>query len=260
MINALSTAATGLEAQTANIERISNDIANANTDGYKRSRIDFEDLMYQTIKEPGGELGQSTQSPVGIQQGKGVRVGAAHKLFEPGPARMTSHPFDLMIEGTGFFPVSKPNGQIAYSRVGAFKLDAQGKMMTGAGASLIPQITVPPNAASVMFKPNGEVVMTTPEGGETTLGQIQLVTFQNPEGLSAMGNGLYGPTAASGGPLQGVPGENGMGTILQGALEGSNVNVANSMVDMITTQRAYEMNAKVMSIADQMLSATVNVK
>ncbi len=260
MIKALSTAATGLEAQSANIERISNDLANANTDGFKRSRIDFEDLMYQTLKEPGGELGANTQSPVGIQQGLGVRVGATHKLFEQGPARVTGNQLDLMIEGNGFFPVQKPNGQVAYTRTGAFKLDAQGRVMLTGGAQLIPQITIPANAMEVRIAPNGEVNATLAGGAEAQLGQIQLITFQNPEGLSAQGGGLYAATGASGGPLQGVPGENGLGAIMQAALEGSNVNVANSMVEMITTQRAYEMNAKVMSVADQMLGATVNVK
>lgn len=260
MIRALSTAATGLEAQQANIERISNDLANVNTDAYKRSRNEFEDLMYETIKEPGGSLGATSQSPVGIQRGTGVKVGAEHKIFEQGPARMTYHPYDLMIEGKGFFPVQMPNGEVAYTRKGAFKLDAQARLGLSNGAKLVPQITVPNNAINITFSANGEVKAILPNEGETVIGQLQLVNFQNEEGLSAQGDGVYKATLASGAPIQAIPGENGMGMIQQGAVEGSNVNVANSMVDMITTQRAYEMNTKVMGVADQMLGATVNIK
>ncbi len=260
MIRALTTAATGLEAQAANIERISNDLANVNTDGYKRSRNEFQDLMYETIKEPGGSLGASSQSPVGIQTGLGVKVGASHKLFEQGPAKMTYHPFDLMIEGKGFFPVQTPNGEIAYTRSGAFHTDAQGRMMLSSGAQLVPQITVPNNALNVIINNTGEVKAQLPNGSEAILGQIQIVTFQNEQGLNAMGDSLYKPSAATGAPNQTMPGENGVGLIQQGALEGSNVNVANSMVEMIATQRAYEMGTKVMGVADQMWGATANIK
>jgi len=260
MIRTLSTAATGLEAQQAKIEQISNDLANVNTDGYKRSRNEFQDLMYDTIKEAGGSLGASSQSPVGIQTGMGVKVGAAHKIFEQGPARMTGHPYDLMINGRGFFPVQMPNGEVAYTRTGAFHVDAQGRMQLSNGSQLIPQITIPNNALSLTVSANGEVKAQLPNAGETVLGQIQLVTFANEQGLTAMGESLYKVSPGSGAPLQTVPGENGIGTIEQGALEGSNVNVANSMVDMISTQRAYEMGTKVMGVADQMWGATINVK
>ncbi|MGZ3708802.1 MAG: flagellar basal-body rod protein FlgG [Bdellovibrionota bacterium] len=260
MIRALSTAATGLEAQQSNIERISNDLANVNTDGYKRSRTEFQDLMYETIKEPGGSLGTSSQTPVGVQAGMGVKVGAVHKIFEQGPAKMTYHPYDLMIEGKGFFPVTMPNGEVGYTRTGAFHVDAQGRIVLTNGAQMIPQITIPSNAMNVTVNGAGEIKAQLPGGGETVLGQIQLITFQNEQGLDAQGEGIYKPTLATGAPLQGIPGENGLGLIQQGALEGSNVNVANSMVDMITTQRAYEMGTKVMGTVDQMLGATVNVK
>jgi len=260
MIRALSTAATGLEAQQANIERISNDLANVNTDGYKRSRNEFQDLMYETVREAGGSIGAGSQSPVGVQTGMGVKVGAAHKIFEQGPARMTYHPYDLMIEGKGFFPVQRPNGEIAYTRNGAFHLDAQGRVQTSNGSLLIPQITIPNNAMNVLITAQGEVKAVLPGGQESVLGQIQLIAFPNEQGLSAAGESLFQPTLASGQPLQGVPGEAGLGAVMQGALEGSNVNVANSMVDMITTQRAYEMNTKVMGVADQMLGATANIK
>lgn len=260
MIGALTTAATGLEAQQANIERISNDLANVNTDGYKRSTNEFHDLMYQTTKEAGGSLGAGSQSPVGIQTGLGVKVGAIHKNFEQGPTRMTYHPYDLMIEGQGFFPVQLPNGEVAYTRNGAFHMDAQGRLQLANGATLIPQITVPSNAENFIVSQNGEVKVQLPNAGEAVLGQIQLVTFPNEQGLNAVGEGLYKVTLGTGAPQQSLPGENGVGSIQQNALEGSNVNVANSMVDMISTQRAYEMGTKVMGVADQMWSATINVK
>jgi flagellar basal-body rod protein FlgG len=260
MIRALSTAATGLEAQSANIERISNDLANVNTDGYKRSRTEFQDLMYETIKPPGGALGTSSQSPVGIQVGMGVKVGAAHKHFEPGPARMTYNPLDLMLEGPGFFQVQTPQGETAYTRNGAFHVDAQGIMQLSNGCKLNPPIVIPRNTLNISINNSGEVHGTIPGTGDAVIGQIQVADFMNPQGLLAMGEGLYKPSQASGAPVQGLPGENGLGALQQGALEGSNVNVANSMVEMITTQRAYEMGTKVMGVADQMLAATVNVK
>lgn len=261
MIRALTTAATGLEAQQARMADISNDLANVNTDGYKQGRTEFQDLMYETIKEPGGSLGAGSQSPVGVQTGMGVKVGASHKIFEQGPARMTGHPYDLMIEGRGFLPVQMPNSaELTYTRAGAFHLDSQGKLHLSSGARLVPDITIPLNAISVQISPQGEVKATLPGNGEAVLGNIQLFMFQNEQGLSAQGNGLYKASAASGPGVPALPGENGTGMVMQGALEGSNVNVANSMVDMISTQRAYEMNTKVMGVADQMWSATANIK
>lgn len=260
MINALSTAATGLEAQQANIERISNDLANVNTDAYKRGRSEFNDLMYQTVKEPGASLGANTQTPVGIQKGLGVKVGAQYKIFEQGPARMTYHTYDFMIEGRGFFPVQMPNGDVGYTRKGAFHMDAQGRVLLSNGALMLPQVTIPQNAINVVVSPGGEIKAQFATGAEAVLGQIQLVTFPNEAGLLAEGDGIFKPSLASGAPVQGLPGENGMGLVQQGALEGSNVNIANSMVDMISTQRAYEMNTKVMGVADKMLESTVNLK
>jgi flagellar basal-body rod protein FlgG len=260
MIRALSVAATGLEAQQAKIENIANDLANVNTDGYKQSTTEFQDLMYETIKEPGGALGANSQSPVGIQAGMGVKVGATHKNFEQGPAKMTYNPFDFMIEGPGFFPVQTSQGEMAYTRNGAFHVDSQGILQLSNGSKIVPQIVIPANATNVQFSKSGEVRATIPGAGDAVLGQIQLVNFQNPQGLLAAGEGLYRTSLASGAPIQSLPGENGTGSLQQGALEGSNVNVANSMVDMITTQRAYEMGTKVMNTADQMLGATVNIK
>jgi flagellar basal-body rod protein FlgG len=261
MIQALTTAATGLEAQQANIERISNDLANVNTDGYKRSNNEFQDLMYKTMKEPGGQLGTNSQTPVGIQVGLGVKVGTIHKNFEQGPQRVTNNPFDIMIEGNGFFPVSMPNsGEVVYSRAGNFHVDSTGKLQLSSGAAMIPQITIPSNALNVLISPNGEVKAQLPNAGETVLGQLQLVGFQNEQGLTAIGGGLYRANTATGAPIQSIPGENGFGTLQQFSLEGSNVNVANSMVDMISTQRAYEMGTKTMGVADKMWESTINIK
>lgn len=261
MIQTLTTAATGLEAQQHNIERISNDLANVNTDGYKASTTEFQDLMYKTTKKAGDSIGAASQTPVGIQVGLGVKVGTTHKNFEQGPERTTGHPYDLMIEGKGFFPVRAPNtGEVLYSRVGNFHIDAQGKLQMSSGAQLIPEITIPSNALNITVSPNGEVKAALPNAGEAVIGQIQLIDFQNEQGLEAAGNSVYRATLASGAPIQGLPGENGMGQIQQGALEGSNVNVANSMVEMIGTQRAYEMGTKMMGVADKMWESTINIK
>jgi flagellar basal-body rod protein FlgG len=260
MIRALTTAATGLEAQQAQIQRIANDMANVNTDAYKRGKVEFQDLMYETTREPGAQLGAASNSPVGVQTGLGVKVGAAHKIFEQGSARPTARPMDMMINGKGFFSVQLPNGEVAYTRNGSFRVDGQGRVMTSTGALLIPQMTVPAGSSGFRVAENGEVQVASAENELITIGNIQLVNFVNEEGLMALGNSFYKATAGSGQPTQGVPGENGLGTLEQNVLEGSNVNVANSMVDMIQTQRAYEMNTKVMGVADQMLNATVNIK
>jgi flagellar basal-body rod protein FlgG len=205
-------------------------------------------------------VGATTQSPVGIQIGTGVKVGATYKIHEQGPTKTTQHPYDLAIEGRGFFPVMQPNGQVGYSRVGNFHLDSQRKMTLSNGSQLIPQFSIPSNAIEISVSPTGEVKALLHDHTEAQLGQIQLVSFANEQGLTAAGAGLYGPTSASGAPIQGVPGENGLGTIAQGALEASNVNVANSMVEMIAAQRAYEMGTKTMKVADEMLGATANIK
>jgi flagellar basal-body rod protein FlgG len=190
----------------------------------------------------------------------GVKVGTSHKNFEQGPAKVTNNPYDLLINGPGFFPVQTPQGEIAYTRSGAFHVDGQGILQLSNGSRVVPQITIPNNALAIGVTPQGEVRASIPGTGEAVIGQLQLVMFPNDEGLLAHGEGLYKATLASGAPIQAVPGENGMGLIQQGALEGSNVDVAKSMVDMITTQRAYEMGTKIMGVADQMLGATVNIK
>ncbi len=259
MLKALTTAATGLEAQQANLDNIANDLANVNTDGYKRANTEFHDLMYETIKEPGAKMGASSTTPVGIQKGMGVKVGATHKIFEQGPTKITNNPLDIMIEGKGLIPVTLPNtGEVVYTRAGAFKLDSQGRISLSNGALLQPQVTIPAESTGISISPTGDIKSRTAEG-EVSIGQIQLVNFVNPQGLSAIGNNFYKATTASGSPQQGIPGEAGLGSVLQGALEASNVNVANRMIDMIGTQKAYEMNARVMSVADKMLEATTNI-
>jgi flagellar basal-body rod protein FlgG len=259
MLRALNTSATGLEAQQANIDRIAHDLANVNTDGYKREQTEFQDLMYETIKDPGGRQGAGMISPTGIQRGLGVKVGSDHKIFEQGSAKMTNNQLDIMIEGKGFLPITKAgSGETVYTRAGAFKLDSQGRVSLSDGSLLQPQITVPPNATSVVINPAGEVSAVTSEGMQQ-LGQIQLTNFINPQGLLALGGNYYKQTPASGQPQSIVPGEAGVGTIMQGALESSNVNVANSMIEMIGAQRGYEMNTRVMSVADKMLEATTNI-
>jgi len=259
MLRALNTSSTGLEAQQANIDRIAHDLANVNTDGYKRENTEFHDLMYETVKEPGARQGATVTTPVGIQKGMGVRVGSTHKIFEQGSTRVTNGQYDMMIEGKGFLPVTLPStGEVVYTRTGNFKLDSQGRISLTSGALLQPAITVPAEANSIIISPTGEVKALTNEG-ESVIGQIQIVNFVNPQGLMAIGNNFYKPSVGSGAPNAVVPGEQGTGTILQGALEASNVNVANSMIEMIGAQRAYEMNTRVMTVADKMLEATTNI-
>lgn len=259
MLKALTTSATGLEAQQANIDQIANDLANVNTDGYKRASTEFQDLMYETVKEPGAQQGASMTSPTGVQKGLGVKVGSSHKIFDQGAAKITNNPYDLMIEGKGFLQVTLPNsGETVFTRTGNFKLDSQGRITLPGGAMLDPPITVPTQATSVTIAANGDVKVFTNEG-EQVIGQIQLVNFVNPQGLMAIGNNFYKSTAGSGNPQMSVPGENGVGSLMQGALESSNVNVADSMVKMIGAQRAYEMNTRVMGVADKMLEATTNI-
>lgn len=259
MLKALTTAATGLEAQSANIDNIANDIANANTDGYKRSVTEFHDLMYENMRDPGVLNSAQNPEPVGVQKGLGVRVGSSHKLHEQGSARFTNNPYDLMVEGKGFLQVEKPNGELVYTRTGAFKLDSQGRMSLSDGSLLVPNITIPPNAISVKIDDNGAVKAMIPESGDTQIGQIQVASFVNEQGLKALGNNYYQRSPASGAPTPLVPGEAGVGTIMQGALEASNVNIGNSMVEMIKAQRGFETNTRVMTVADKMLEATVNI-
>ncbi|MEQ1875052.1 MAG: flagellar basal-body rod protein FlgG [Bdellovibrionia bacterium] len=261
MIKALNTAATGMQAQQTNMDVIANNIANVNTTGFKKSKAEFEDLLYQTIKEPGTQSGANAISPVGVQVGLGVRTSAVSKDFEGGSPRLTGRPLDLQIEGSGFFPVQLANGQVAYTRDGSFKKDASGRITDSNGNALQPEIIIPPNASNFEITPNGQVQIVTNESNiPQTVGQIQLVSFVNPPGLKAMGRNLFMPSNASGLPIQGLPGENGNGTVASKQLEASNVNIVDEMVNMITAQRAYETNSKAVQAVDQMLQSVNNLR
>ncbi len=257
MLKALNTAATGLQAQATNMEVISNNLANISTTGFKKSRAEFEDLMYQTVKEPGQASGQNAVSPTGVQVGLGVKTGAVQKDFNHGSAIVTKNPFDLQIEGNGFFQVQNPDGQIGYTRDGSFKRDPGGRLIDKNGNTLQPEITIPADAAGVEISSTGEVkVIQGLNEPPQTVGQIDIVNFVNPAGLRSMGKNVFNQTPASGQPITSRPGLQGTGYIAQGQLEGSNVNIVDEMVNMITAQRFYETNSKAIQAADQMLQST----
>jgi flagellar basal-body rod protein FlgG len=250
-----------MQAQSEQMNVISNNMANVNTTGFKKSRVEFEDLLYQTIKEPGAKESDSTEHPVGVQTGLGVKTAATQKSFEPGSVKITRNPLDLSIEGNGFFPIQMANGQIGYTRDGTFHKDATGKVIDKNGNALVPEIVIPPNSTGVSIEDNGQVSITTAVGeAPQQIGQIQLVNFVNPAGLKSIGKNLFIPSSSSGAPLQGNPGENNLGSVSQGELETSNVNMVEEMTNMITTQRAYESNSKVIQAADQMLQNANNLR
>lgn len=254
MIKSLNTAATGMKAQQTNMDVIANNIANTSTAGFKKSRAEFEDLMYQTEKEPGAISGANSVSPTGVQVGLGVKTSAVHKDFEQGSTKITKNALDMEIQGAGFFPVQLPNGQIAYTRDGAFKKGPDGRLMDKSGNVLQPEITIPPDAAGVDISQDGAIsIITGLNANPQQVGQLNLVNFVNPAGLRNIGRNLFLPSNASGLPQQGNPGEAGLGYIAQGQLELSNVNIVDEMVNMISAQRAYETNSKVIQASDQML-------
>ncbi len=261
MIKALNTAATGLEAQQTNMEVISNNLANVSTAGFKKSRAEFEDLMYQTIKEPGQASGMNSFSPTGVQTGLGVRTAAVQKDFALGSAIITKNPLDIQIEGGGFFQVQTKDGQIAYTRDGAFKRDQTGKMIDKNGNTLQPEITIPAEVAGIEIAASGEVrVIQGLNSVPQQIGQIDIVNFVNPAGLKSVGKNLFMQTSASGQPITARPGLQGTGFLAQGQLEGSNVNLVDEMINMITAQRFYETNSKAIQAADQMLQNVNNLK
>jgi len=261
MIKALNTAASGMQAQQTNMDVISNNLANVNTTGFKKGRAEFEDLLYQTIKEPGAQTGANSISPNGVQVGLGVKTAGVSKSFEMGAPRITNNPLDIQVEGPGFFPVQTANGQVAYTRDGTFKKDPNGRIVDKNGNSLQPEITIPPGSTAVDISANGVVQVAVGENNEIqTIGQIQLVNFVNPSGLKSVGRNLFVPSNASGIPIQGNPGENGLGMVSQGQLEASNVNVVDEMVNMIQAQRSFETNSKAMQAADQMLQTVNNLR
>jgi flagellar basal-body rod protein FlgG len=247
-------AKTGLDAQQTRMNVISNNLANVNTTGFKRDRAVFEDLLYQNIRQAGGQTGADTQAATGFQLGTGVRVMATEKIVAQGNMQTTENSLDIAIAGDGYFQIAQPDGTIAYTRDGNFNLDNAGQIVTGAGQLLQPAITVPANASSVTIGQDGTVTVELQAGGGAqVLGQLQLARFINSAGLQAMGQNLLKETPASGAPQVGNPGADGIGILMQGALEASNVNVVEEMVSMIETQRAYEINSKAISTVDGML-------
>ena len=250
---------TGVQAQDAKLQAIANNLANVNTAGFKRDRVVFEDLFYQIDAQPGAQVADNTVSN-GVQLGNGVHVVGTQKIFTNGSIQTTSQPLDVAISGNGFLEVRRPDGTAAYTRAGQLQVDANGVLVNAQGLPLVPQITVPNNALSLTIGANGMVSATVPgNAAPTELGQLTLTTFVNPAGLQAMGENLFQETAASGTPNEGKPGDSAFGKLKQGALEGSNVQVVEEMVDMIAAQRTYEMNTKVLSAADNMLQNLAQV-
>ena len=254
MNSALWTAKTGLDAQNTRMSTISNNLANVNTTAFKRDRAVFEDLMYQNVRQVGGQTSQDTRLPTGLNIGTGVNVVATEKLHTQGNISQTDNAMDMAIEGRGFFQVLMPDGTIGYTRDGSFQINAQGEMVTSSGYRLEPAIQIPQDAQSITVGRDGTVSVQLPGQQEPAqVGNITIADFVNPVGLQAKGQNLYAATAASGAAINGTPGLNGLGSIHQGALETSNVNIVEEMVSMIETQRAYEMNSKAISSTDGML-------
>ena len=254
MIRALYSAASGMAAQEMNVDNIANNLSNANTVGYKARRAQFQDLMYQSVLQPGTASGQQTIVPAGLQLGLGTRATSNEIIFSQGAFTQTSNPLDLVIQGNGFFQVQQPTGNLAYTRAGEFQLDKNGNIVDANGNAIQPQITIPPDAQAITIASDGTVSYTLPNQiAAQQAGQIQLANFQNPAGLNSLGNGLYLPTDASGDPTVGVPGSaEGMGSLLQGYTEQSNVSIVDEFINLIQAQRGYEANSKVVTAADQM--------
>jgi flagellar basal-body rod protein FlgG len=254
MMRSLSIAKTGLEAQQTQLDAITHNLANVGTNGYKRSRAVFEDLMYQNIRQAGGPTTQETQLPTGLQLGSGVRTVATSRNFTQGSMTQTGNQLDLAINGQGFFQVQMPDGSTAYTRDGSFQVDAQGQLVTNSGFPVNPGIVIPANAQSITIGRDGIVSATVPGNAvPQQVGQLQLASFMNPAGLEPRGGNLFAETAASGNAQTGNPGAEGVGFLNQGMVESSNVNVVEELVAMIQTQRAYEINSKAIQTSDQML-------
>ncbi len=260
MIRALYTAASGMDAQQSNIDVIANNLANVNTAGFKKSRMEFQDLVYQQMQAAGSPTSTSSETPVGLEVGLGTMPAATARDFANGNLRATNAPFDLAIEGRGFFQVSLPSGEVGYTRAGSLHLSADGTLVTADGYPLEPQITIPQEALSVTISRAGIVsAQIAGQSAVQELGTIELATFQNPAGLQALGGNIFVVTTASGEPTTGAPGQDGIGTIVQGFLENSNVSVVEEMVNMILAQRAYEANSKVVRASDEMLTQVNNL-
>jgi flagellar basal-body rod protein FlgG len=261
MLRSLWTAATGMVAQQSNIDVISNNLANVNTTGFKKSRAEFQDLLYQTIRPAGVTDNLGTQLPTPIEIGHGVKLAATTKSFTQGDMVQTGNPLDLVIQGDGFFQVQKPNGDIAYTRDGSFKSDSSGNIVTSEGYFLQPAITLPAATSNIVVRENGDVSVTVQgQAQSSVIGSIRLVNFANPAGLESLGQNLYAESEASGQPIEGTPGVDGVGSIGEGMLESSNVKVVEEMVNMIASQRAYEINGKAVTTSDNMLSIANNLR
>ena len=259
MFSSLWVAKTGLDAQQTRMDVISNNLANANTTGFKSARASFQDLVYQNLRQPGGQTTEQTQAPSGLMLGTGVRVAGSEKLFTQGNIEQTGNSLDVAVQGRGFLQVTMPDGTIAYTRDGSLHMDQNGQIVTANGYALDPALSVPANAQSITIGSDGTISVSVPGQAATQqIGTVQLADFINPAGLQPNGDNLYLETASSGSPQIGQPGLNGLGTLAQGALESSNVNVVEQMVDMIETQRTYEMNSKAVSAADSMLQFLTN--
>ncbi|MDW8130124.1 MAG: flagellar basal-body rod protein FlgG [Bryobacterales bacterium] len=261
MIRALYSAASGMTAQQMNVDNIAHNLANAKTVGFKARRAQFQDLLYQNLVQPGASASAQTVVPSGLQLGLGTRPASNEIIFTQGNFQMTGNPLDLVIQGRGFFQVRLPSGELAYTRAGTFHLDRDGNIVTMDGDPLEPQITLPPDAQTITIAPDGTVSYTQP--GQTAAqiaGQIQLANFPNPAGLNSIGRNLYTPTDASGDPIVGNPGgQEGLGTLLQGYVEESNVSVVEEFISLIIAQRAYEANARVVRAADEMYQQVNNL-
>lgn len=260
MLKALGTASTGMDAQTKQIETIGNNLANADTTSFKRSRVDFQDLLYQNIKEPGAATSASTQNPTGISIGVGTKVAGTMRDHTDGTLKHTERQLDVAIEGSGFLAFQKPDGEVSYSRDGGLRIGTEGQLTNPDGFPLIPEIQIPPTSKSINVAMDGKVTVTNDQNQQEEVGQIQLTTFANSAGLQAEGGNLYRISPASGAPVPGNPTEAGLGRLFQGYLEASNVNPAREMTDMIRAQRMYELNSKVISTSDQMMNALNNLR
>jgi flagellar basal-body rod protein FlgG len=260
MLRALYTAASGMEAQQLNIDTIAHNLANINTSGFKLRKAQFQDLLYQNIRQAGASNTATTEIPVGLQVGLGTKPVATEIIFKQGDFQSTNNPLDVVIQGQGFFQIRQSNGQIAYTRNGNFHMNRDGNMVTSDGDLLDPQITIPADQTGITIGSDGTVtVMQAGQSQAQQVGKIELAMFQNPSGLQNLGGSLFSPTQASGEAVTGTPGESGIGTILQGYVEQSNVSVVEEMVNMIVSQRAYEANSKVIRTADEMFTEANNV-
>ncbi len=262
MLRALYTSSTGMKAQELVIDNTANNLANVNTNGFKRSQIDFADMLYVTLRQAGTEVAVGQQTPTGVQLGSGVRVVGTTKLFTPGTTDHTGNRLDVAIQGDGFFRVQMPNGEFRYTRDGAFRIDANGRLVTGDGYLLADGVNIPQNADLSTLQIGADGTVSGLTAGVTTLstfGNIQLTKFANPAGLSSEGSNLYAETPASGPPTESTPGLDGTGELLQSHLERSNVEVVTELVNLITAQRAYEVNSRAIRAGDEMLSTTSDI-